>query len=168
MPDSAALEIQAILESLSLSPTIFGGFMRGLPAEALARKRGKGVWSIHEHATHLADVQPMITERLRRILAEDVPEFVPFIPSEEESAQGAEPEAVQDILAAFKAERERQVEMLRQARAEDWDRSAVHPEYERYGLLILVRHILMHDHWHLYRMEELWLTRDAFLTRLEG
>jgi len=27
----------------------------------------------------------------------------------------------------------------------------------------LERHILMHDHWHMYRMEELWLTRDAYL-----
>jgi hypothetical protein len=26
----------------------------------------------------------------------------------------------------------------------------------------------MHDHWHMFRMEELWLTRDAYLTRLEG
>jgi len=41
------------------------------------------------------------------------------------------------------------------------------PEYENYSLFILVRHILMHNHWHMYRMEELWLTRDAYLTKLE-
>jgi hypothetical protein len=25
----------------------------------------------------------------------------------------------------------------------------------------------MHDYWHMYRMEELWLARDAYLTRLD-
>lgn len=27
--------------------------------------------------------------------------------------------------------------------------------------------VLMHDYWHMYRMEELWITKDAYLTRLE-
>lgn len=42
------------------------------------------------------------------------------------------------------------------------------PEYALYSLFILARHILMHDHGHIYRMEERWLTRDAYLTKLEG
>ena len=50
----------------------------------------------------------------------------------------------------------------------DWEKTATHPEYEQYSLIILARHILMHDHWHMYRMEELWLTRDEYLTILTG
>jgi hypothetical protein len=26
--------------------------------------------------------------------------------------------------------------------------------------------MLMHDYWHMYRMEELWLTRNDYLTSL--
>jgi hypothetical protein len=25
----------------------------------------------------------------------------------------------------------------------------------------------MHDFWHMYRIEELWLTRDGYLTKVE-
>ena len=54
------------------------------------------------------------------------------------------------------------------ADAGTWQKTATHPEYAQYSFYILVRHILMHDHWHMYRMEELWLTRDEYLTQLEG
>jgi hypothetical protein len=40
-----------------------------------------------------------------------------------------------------------------------WQKTAIPPEYENDSLYILTRHTLMHDHWHMCRMEGLWLTR---------
>jgi uncharacterized damage-inducible protein DinB len=161
-------DIQPILRGLRDSPAILAEFVREIPEDMLHRKRGEGFWSIAEHVIHLAAVQPMLAERLRRILTEDMPEFVPFIPKDEDERQKPSTPNMEEALADFKAGRERIVEILNAAMPEDWERPAAHPEYDRYGLHILARHILMHDHWHMFRMEELWLTRDAYLTRLEG
>ena len=46
---------------------------------------------------------------------------------------------------------------------EHWTRKAKHKEYIEYTPYIMLRHILMHDHFHMYRIEELWLTTDEFL-----
>jgi hypothetical protein len=168
MSDTTEQTAKAILQALEGSMTIFPNLLRSIPAEALDQKRGDGFWTLHEHAAHLADVQPMGLERMRRILTEDVPEFVPFIPDQEEAAEKPPLAPVEEIIANFKAGRGQQLEMLKNASPADWKRTALHPEYEQYGLFIFARHILMHDHWHMYRMEELWLTRDEYLSKLEG
>ena len=160
--------VQAILRGLRDSHPLLASFVLEVPAQILHRTRGEGFWSIAEHAAHLAEVQPMLAERVRRILSEDNPEFTPFIPGEEATEEPKVVPPVEESLERFADGREEIVRLLEHARPEDWDRSAVHPEYEDYDLFILARHILMHDHWHMYRMEELWLTRDQYLTRMEG
>jgi hypothetical protein len=67
---------------------------------------------------------------------------------------------------AFNQYREKQVSLLETADDITWQKTGRHPEYTLYSLYILARHILMHDHWHMYRMEELWLTRDEYLTKV--
>lgn len=89
MPSINAKEIEAILRSLSDSITIFEGFLRSIPPDKLDERRGETFWSIHEHADHLAGVQPMLLERMRRILSEDMPEFIPFIPEQDEAVEEA-------------------------------------------------------------------------------
>jgi hypothetical protein len=73
-------------------------------------------------------------------------------------------DAALDQFARYRAS---QLLLLESADKTTWKKTASHPEYDHYSLYILTRHILMHDHWHMYRMEELWLTRDAYLTRLD-
>jgi uncharacterized damage-inducible protein DinB len=161
-------DIPDLLEGLGRSPRILSEFIRSIPSEKLTKKRGDGFWTVAEHAVHLATVQPMLGGRIERFLKEARPEFVPYIPSEDEPVT---PPAGIDIAAAlsdFSREREKQLDHLRAADTAAWEKTAVHPEYEQYSLYILARHILMHDHWHMYRMEELWLTRDDYLTAVPG
>ncbi len=99
---------------------------------------------------------------------EEHPQFVPFIPGK----AGDEPVApacmsVPAALLQFGEYRRKQLLLLEKADATVWQRMATHPEYDLYSLYILARHVLMHDHWHMYRIEELWLTKDAYLTKLE-
>jgi len=156
MPD-----ISAILTSLEQVPAILTAFVASVPAARLTERRREGAWTIAEHAVHLAECQPMLAGRISRILAEDDPEIVPFIPDLTPSP--APRMSLDAALALFAAERVGQLALLRAATPEQWRRTARHPEYEAYGLHILARHALVHDHWHLYRMEEIWLLRDAFL-----
>lgn len=96
------------------------------------------------------------------------PEFIPYIPGEEEDADRPPAVAMPAALDAFNQYREKQVALLETVDDITWQKAGRHPEYTRYSLYILARHILMHDHGHMYRMEELWLTRDEYLSKLEG
>src|SRR6185369_2556517 len=161
-------DIPDLLESLRRSPNILSRFVRTIPENKLDLRRGEGFWTVAEHCSHLAQVQPMLLKRIERFMNEDKPEFIPYIPG----GGKAEPDTparmnIESALDQFARDRASQLLLLESADDITWEKTATHPEYEEYSLYILTRHVLMHDHWHMYRMEELWLTRDAYLTRLE-
>jgi uncharacterized damage-inducible protein DinB len=159
--------MQEILDSLKQSPTVLAAFVGAIPASKLDVRRGEGFWTIAEHVSHLAQVQPMLLERIQRFIEQERPEFVPYIPGEGDEGPGTPARMeMAAALAQFRSVRERQLALLARVADPVWQRQAVHPEYEQYSLTILARHILMHDYWHMYRMEELWLTRAAYLTAL--
>ena len=160
-------DIPDLLDGLRRSAHILSEFAKSIPIDKMNLCRGKGFWTISEHVSHLAQVQTMLLERLQRFIDEDRPEFVPYIPGADE-AEDRPPLMDQNIaLESFANHRQKQLELLERATQTDWQKTGSHPEYEHYSLYILLRHILMHDHWHMYRMEELWLARDAYLTKLE-
>ncbi len=78
-------DIPDLLDGLERSGRILSEFVRTIPAEKMNLRRGEGFWTIAEHVCHLAQVQPMLLERLQRFLNEDRPEFVPYIPGADEA-----------------------------------------------------------------------------------
>lgn len=156
--------ISDLLESLRRSPVILAGLVKSIPANRMTLRRGEGFWTITEHLSHLAQVQSMLLGRIERFIAEDHPEFVPFIPEGHEERTEVQLDAPA-ALEQFSSYRDRQVALLTGLDEAAWSKAATHPEYEQYSLSILGRHMLLHDFWHMYRIEELWLTRDAYLKR---
>jgi uncharacterized damage-inducible protein DinB len=161
-------DIQDLLGGLRRTPRILSEFINSIPEDKLDKRRGEGFWTIAEHVSHLAQVQPMLLDRFKRFMNEDHPEFVPYIPGNGND----EPDTpfrmnMSTALEQFSQYRHKQLELLEDADDITWQKTATHPEYESYSFYILTRHTLMHDYWHMYRIEELWLTRDAYLTKLE-
>ena len=156
-----------LIEGLGNNIAIFTDLVDSLPDDVMDVRRRPGFWTIAEHISHLAQVQPMLLDRLRRFEKEQRPKFEPYIPGEGEE-ESSYPERMDNARAMelFSRYRKRQIECFESADETLWRKSADHPEYQRYGFRILARHILMHDHWHMYRMEELWLTRDEYLTEV--
>lgn len=154
-------DIPQILTSLEQVPAILEAMVKSVSPARLKERRREGAWTVAEHAIHLAEAQNRLTGRIRLILSEDNPEIVPYLP--DPKAPPKPTLTVKEALPVFAAERAKQAAMLRPLPDAAWKRPARHPEYDAYGLHILVRHMLLHDHWHLYRMEELWLTREDFL-----
>ena len=162
-------DIADLLDGLRRAPNILNAFVQSIPADRLDRRRGEGFWTIAEHVSHLAQVQPMLLERLQRFRDEDHPVFVPYIPGEgEDEPDTPEVMPMAGALEQFARYRAQQTDLLATLTPAAWPKTGEHSEYRLYTLYILTRHILMHDHWHMYRMEELWLTRDEYLTKLEG
>ena len=160
--------IHNLLSGLKSTPGILSSLAASIPTDRLHVRRGKGFWTIAENIDHLAEVQPMLLDRLKRFANEEHPVFVPYLPDKDEiKVKTAPPRPdIGAALVRFAEVRDLQLDLLATLAEPIWQRRATHPEYELYSLAILVRHIFMHDHWHMYRMEELWLTRDAYLTRL--
>jgi uncharacterized damage-inducible protein DinB len=160
-------DIQDLLEGLRRTPKILSEFVKTIPEGKMNLRRGEGFWTVAEHVSHLAQVQPMLLDRFQRFINEDHPGFVPYIPGNGKDEPDTPPRMnMTAALEQFAQYRNKQLELLESANDIIWRRTATHPEYENYSLYILTRHTLMHDYWHMYRIEELWLTRDAYLTRL--
>lgn len=159
----------ALIDTLSQAPQILAGLIRSIPAVRLAARRKPHFWTIAEHVGHLAAAQPMLMRRLERFRDEESPNFTPYRPSQDEPPLKGSTElpAVETALDQFASWRKKQIALIESLPAEVWERQGTHPEYERYSPMILVRHMAMHDHWHMYRIEELWITKDEFLTEVQ-
>ena len=65
-----------------------------------------------------------------------------------------------DLLRKYVRDRGRLIERLRRLSAADWNRTAEHSEYSHYSVLIMFRHLALHELFHAYRIEELLLKRE--------
>jgi uncharacterized damage-inducible protein DinB len=149
-----------LVEALERAPRIVVPLVRELAEPLRKRRPSPGKWSAHEHACHLAAVQPMFFERLTLMLEQQHPTIRPYLPEQEHAEDALLRIDLDDALRRFSEQRAELVARLRGLRPEDWDRSAEHPEYSRYSVFVLFRHAALHDALHAYRIEELVLKRD--------
>ena len=151
----------ALIDSLARSPAILTDMLQDIPEGALKLRRKPGKWSIHENACHLAASDQMILERFQRFSHERHPTFKLYLPGT--TVEDNLMDADMDVsMRDFSQSRKAMVELLRTFDDAQWSNAATHPEYALYNPYILLRHTLMHDHFHMYRIEELWLTREEY------
>ena len=150
----------AVIDALENAPAVIVPLVREVPRDVLKRRPAPARWSAHEHACHLADVHALFFARLEQFLSEERPRIEPFDPGTQRPDGELLAVDLDDALARFTADRRRLVARLRGLPAEVWRREADHEEYAHYTLLIMFRHLALHDFLHAYRVEELLLKRD--------
>lgn len=151
---------QPVIDALERAPRVIVPMVREVPEALRKRRPSPAKWSAHEHACHIAAVQPMFFERLALMLDQDRPLIRPYNPEREHPDDALLAADLEDALGRFGRQRAELVARLSTLRPEQWDRGAEHPEYDRYSVFILFRHVVMHDMLHGYRIEELLLKRD--------
>lgn len=151
---------ESIINALENAPAIILPLVREVSPEVLKRRPQPRKWSAHEHACHLAEVQPMFFERLELMLSEMRPLIKAYYPDEAMEDGALLKVDLDEALERFTRDRARLVERVRQLSDEDWQREAEHEEYDHYSVLIMFRHVALHDMLHGYRIEELLLKRD--------
>jgi uncharacterized damage-inducible protein DinB len=149
-----------VIEALERAPSVIVPLVREVPEPLLKRRPAPGRWSAHEHACHLAEVQPMFLERIELMLREDHPKIRPYLPERAHGPDALLAVDLDEALARFERQREDLVARLKALRPGDWQRTAEHEEYSRYSIFILFRHAVMHDMLHAYRIEECLLRKD--------
>ncbi|HKR00672.1 MAG TPA: DinB family protein [Pyrinomonadaceae bacterium] len=151
---------ESLIVALENAPAIIVPLVREVPPENLQRRPLPNKWSAHEHACHLAEVHPVFFSRLDSMLEEERPRIKSYNP-DEAMEQGALLKVnLGEALERFARDRARLVDTLKDLTEEDWLREAEHEEYDHYSVLIMFRHVAMHDMLHAYRIEELLLKRD--------
>lgn len=155
-------ETKHIISCLAQTPEILSDFLSDIPIQIQCAQRRKNKWTIHEHACHICKAETMILKRLEVFYNNSHPVFKPYFPDLQNSE--SLPDLILDEqLLHFKQQRNQMIDLLKNFNEDIWNKSATHAEYHTYTAKILVRHTLMHDHFHMYRMEELWLTHENYL-----
>ena len=154
-------DIPDILDGMKRSPNVLTNFVRGIPKDRLHLRRGEGFWTIAEHVHHLGHLNPTLIKRVQNFLTQDKPQFVPYALAKYDDAEPVID--VEAALADFATGRKALLDILGKAGPDIWKKETSHPQFEQFSFLFMVRHILAHDYWHMYRMEALWQTKDEFL-----
>ncbi len=155
-------DLNAIISCLEHSPFILHSMIEDIPSALLKMKRRPEKWTIHENACHLATAEVMINKRFKTFVEEETPVFKPYLPGSTVHEDLLSMD-LNSALAQFEELRKDTTDLLKVFDSSIWSRKASHPEYADYDPRILARHTLMHDHFHMYRIEELWLTKVEFI-----
>ncbi len=149
----------AIVDALKRAPRIVSALLQEMPAALLTRRPQPARWSAHEHACHLALVDPIFHARLERMLDEDTPLIVPYDPDTDESPDALLRMDLDNAMADFTRHRAHFVDRVRSLAPAEWTRRAEHTQHSHYSVFIMLRHLALHDMLHAYRVEELLLNK---------
>jgi uncharacterized damage-inducible protein DinB len=156
---------RTILRALESNKKILRQFVSAMSPEERAR-RIRDYWTIDDHIDHLVECQRLLLARIELFLREEAPVMVPYQPDEQaEESSGRKP--VDERVAEFCELRDRQIRLVRKAGKSVWKKLGSHEEYSTYTFEILLRHIALHDSFHMYRMEELWLMKEEYIKELK-
>ena len=151
---------EAVISALERAPSIVLPLVEEVPAKVLKRRPAPSKWSAHEHACHLAVVHQLFFDRLEHILRSPAPIIAAYDPGQSDPDDLLLRMDLGESLRRYVDDRGRLVARLRGLSTSDWTRTAEHGEYSHYSVLIMFRHLALHDFFHAYRIEELLLKRE--------
>lgn len=157
---SMGVDREKIMAGLEMTPSILRGMMADVPPEILKARRIPGKWSAHEHACHLAKVDMLAKGRLERFMKEENPVFPAYLPGKTTPEDELMKMDLERSLDEFSKMRAEFVANLRSLKPSDWDKNGEHAMLAPFTLANMVRHLFLHDGVHMYRIEELFLTKE--------
>ena len=156
---SADPKIARLLDQLARGPGLVIDLVNDVPSDRLRRRPVPSKWSAHEHACHLAAVQPLFMSRLDLMLREPAPVIRPYNPADDDAEDALLAVNLSEAMNRYQSERAEMVSRLGELTPAQWELSASHSEYNRYSIFIMFRHLALHDLYHAYRIEERLLER---------
>lgn len=151
------IETETILIALSETPRLLKELINEIDPELYKKKIIKDKWSIHEHATHLAVGDNYgFQKRLKIFSQQEQPTFEPLSGDNFDKLFFMELDLKKTLNNFFQI-RQKTIELAKAFKVNDWNKLAIHPEYKKYSPYIMLRHLLMHDYHHLYKIEDMGL-----------
>lgn len=125
------------------------GTLEGLSEDDLTKPEREGKWSVLEVVRHLADVELVQGNRIRRILVEDRPTLDAMDPDRWMQAAWSPEATLQDALEQLRALRVANLHLVASLPPEAMDRVGTHAERGDETLGTVLRLIAAHDGVHL-------------------
>lgn len=149
-----------LITALENAPGVIIPLIREVPPQYLKRRPSPTKWSAYEHACHLSTSHGPFLARLDLMLSAQEPYIKSIDNSPEDEAGALLSVDLDEALDRYVRERASLVKRLKELSVEDWQRTAVHEAFSHYSVWIMFRHVLNHEMFHTYRIEELLLKKD--------
>ena len=154
-----------LIVGLSNNKNILKQFISIMKEDEIQR-RIRDYWTIYEHLDHLVLTQKMLLGRIQQFIVENPPVIIkPYTPDENVKVEDANKTA-KDLVNEFCKLRDIQIGLIKRAKRNVWSKDGKHEEYSKYTFEILLRHILVHDSFHMARIEELWIKKEQYIMEL--
>jgi uncharacterized damage-inducible protein DinB len=121
----------------------------GMADEQLDAKPIPGGWSTRQVVCHLADFEPIYADRMKRVIAERCPTFFGGDPDVFAAGLVYERRSVAEELDLLAAVRKHMATILRELKADDFQRTGKHSEAGPMTLETLLQNIAAHVPHHL-------------------
>lgn len=149
-----------LISALETAPGIIIPLIREVPPQYLKRRPSPAKWSAYEHACHLSQSDAPFLARLDLILSSPAPYIKTIVNSPEDKAGALLDVDLDERLDAYVRERAALVKRLKKLSPDEWQKTAEHEAFSQYSVWIMFRHVLNHEMFHAYRIEELLLKKD--------
>jgi len=139
--------LSAVLDRYALGSSVLAYALHELPEERAKARPGPGAWSIAELVAHLADSDLVMSDRMKRVIAEDDPLLMAFDENAWMDRLFPNEAQLADSLAVFQANRRWTERTLRRLAEADFARAGRHSQRGRITLAeILVGSVNHLDH----------------------
>ena len=156
MQPASAMDVQPAVSLLGKTPQLFETLLGDLPGELLVWKPKPDRWSISEVLGHLAALEPVYSDRVLRILAEDSPRLAKYDLDGAKARQEYSGGSAGENLAHFTRRRRASLAVLVGLPRSACARAAIHSELGPITLGQLLHEWANHDLGHLRQIEELY------------
>lgn len=143
-------------------PFVIENYLAQIPEESRVIKRNADTWTIKEHIFHLVGVQEMLIGRMNKIIQENDPKIEPYFPDKEKDTKKEKYRSINSALKDYKRFRKQETAIIKNLDNITLDKTADHKEYIKYTIRLMISHMIYHEYWHMYRIEEIWLTKDEY------
>jgi DinB superfamily len=143
-----------MIEAYLAGPKALRQAVRGLSREQLVARPVPGKWSTLEVVCHIADFEPIMASRMKRVIAEDQPQLLGASEVKFAAALAYQQRDLEEELAIIENTRRQMARILRPLPAEAFQRVGIHNERGPLTLERLVTTATGHIPHHLKFIEE--------------
>lgn len=144
-----------ILDVYRATPETIQVLLRGVDDDLALTQPEPGEWSIVEVVAHLADVEEVILERFKKILAEDRPALPDFDPDAAARQNDYRSQRLDTCLSRFLDLRAEMLGTMEPLSPEEWDREGIHEDAGPLSIHQMAAHLAAHDSIHLAQMSRI-------------
>lgn len=156
MQPASAAEIQPAISLLEKTPRLLETLLGDLPGELLHWKPNPDRWSISEVLAHLAALEHVYAERVKRMVAEDSPPIAKYDLAGASASGEYSRGSAGENLAHFTRTRRSTLALLNGLPASAGPRTGVHSELGTITLAHMLNEWANHDLGHLRQIAELY------------